>query len=121
MLELQNNTSQWFLYCHNKYWRINLSDLVYIMAKDKGAAIMFKNGKVLFSSGTLETIIKQISLSHFIRCHRSYIINLSYVRTVDIKKGLVEFIIAGEKCHIPISQTYKSQVLGSLPKLISKI
>lgn len=70
--------------------------------------------KIFMKNNTYETYLKfsdlfeMIDNNEFVQCHKSYIINLNYIKSIDNN-----LIIISKNLTIPISRTYKSNFLLS--------
>jgi len=95
-----------YIQSNKKNIKIVLDDVLYIESLKEYVQIHFKDRKVLFKSGI--TAFEQQLNSHFIRVHRSYIVNTDMISAFtkrDIEIGDIE---------IPIGDSYKEIVLKRL-------
>ncbi len=84
---------------------ILLRDIAYFEASNKMVAIVSKTGKRIVIRDTLEDIYEKYKGYNFCRCHRSYLINLSYVE--KYYKNML-FMRTGDK--IVVSKTYQKEL-----------
>lgn len=84
---------------------IPLSDIVYIEAMEGYVKIFRENGKCTVSRVILKNIGAQLPEKHFIRVHRSFIVNKTKIRSYN--KREIE-LTSGKK--IPIGRQYSSVI-----------
>jgi DNA-binding LytR/AlgR family response regulator len=96
------------------------SKLICIEANDNYSAVYYeKNGKI---QKTLYRItLKKIESSliiyeEFIRCHKSYIVNIDYLVKIVGNSQKSKMIIKNLDFEIPISRNFPNQILQSLKK-----
>jgi DNA-binding LytR/AlgR family response regulator len=96
------------------------SKLICIEANDNYSAVYYeKNGKV---QKTLYRItLKRIESSliiyeEFIRCHKSYIVNIDYLLKIVGNSQKSKMVIKNLDFEIPISRNFPNQILQSLKK-----
>jgi DNA-binding LytR/AlgR family response regulator len=85
-----------------KVVRICLDDILYIEGKREYAQIHLTNGKSLMPLISLRAIEEQLPPERFMRVHRSFIVSLVKITTIDHSR-----IIFEGKVNIPISDQYK--------------
>ena len=85
-----------------KIVRISINDIVYIEGKREYVSIHLLNGKSLMPLISLRVLQEQLPSDRFMRVHRSYIVNLSKIVTIDHSR-----IIFEGKADIPVSDQYK--------------
>lgn len=79
--------------------RINPDTVCYCHAEGCYTRIFLRSGRTYLLSQPLNGIEKQLSGEYFLRCHRSYLVNMKEITSVDIDKRL-----AYQKLYqIPIS------------------
>ena len=59
---------------------ILLRDILYIKSKDKFLELVTKDGTSFMVKGVLQDIHKKYEKYHLYQCHRSYVINMNYVK-----------------------------------------
>ena len=91
-----------FVKADYKVMRISLNDILYIEGMREYARIHLVNGKSLMPFIRLHSLEKQLPASRFMRVHRSYIVNLEKINTVEHSR-----IIFDGKVYIPVSERYK--------------
>lgn len=84
---------------------IPLSQIYYIEAREKKLFIRTKQEEYGFYD-TIENIEKKLP-ENFLRCHRSYIVNMSKVTAVKLSQSLIEM---QNELQVPLSRSYKKTV-----------
>lgn len=93
------------------YQRISLKDILFLQSEHVYVRIYLKNGEQLLERNSLGSLLGQLPATRFMRVHRSFVINL---RQVDRWTSGSLFIADFD---IPISRTYKKQVLQRLNEM----
>ncbi|MCP3927665.1 MAG: response regulator transcription factor [Bacteroidetes bacterium] len=98
-------TDEYHLFIKSEYklLRINLKDILYIESMREYVRIFFLNHKPVMSLLSLKSLEKQLPPDFFMRVHRSYIVNLERITTIERNR-----IVFG-KIYIPISEQYKEK------------
>lgn len=95
-----------YIQSNKKNIKIVLDEVLYIESLKEYVQIHFKNRKVIFKGGI--TAFEQKLDYHFVRVHRSYIVNINKITAYtksDIEIGRIE---------IPIGDSYKDRVLKKI-------
>jgi DNA-binding LytR/AlgR family response regulator len=58
---------------------VNCSDILYLESRDKLLLFHLADGSVLQCYGRLEEILRELPRQFFLRCHQSFIVNLTHV------------------------------------------
>ncbi len=83
-------------------YRLFLQDVLYMEAESKKITVYDKEGNKIVIKKTLNEWEEAFKKEHFVRCHRSFIVNLNYVKAFSRK----EFeMINGAK--VPIGRKYE--------------
>ena len=91
-----------FLKSEYKIRRINFNDILYIEGlKDYIKVFVRDEEKPILSISTLKMVESKLPAKHFMRVHRSFIVNLDKIDTIERSR-----IVFG-KVYIPISEQYK--------------
>ncbi len=111
-LEAQNNDSLILSDCifvrHlNTMVKVDIKDILYIEAERNYCRIFSKNKEYLLVM-TLKDMDEKLPSKHFLRIHRSYIINISQIDEIG-----TSHIVMGKKA-IPISKSLKEELLKRL-------
>jgi len=112
LIELENaalpgiESDRQFLFLKSEYKirKINYDDILYIEGlKDYIKVYLQCEAKPVLSINTIKSIEQKLPAEHFMRIHRSFIINLSKIKTIE--RGRIVF---GENL-IPVSQPYEEK------------
>lgn len=87
-----------------KLVRINFNDILYAEGVKDYVKIYLKDGSSIKSLACLRNLIDFLPSPQFLRVHRSFIVNIDNMKTIDRSRFVV-----GDK-FIPISDTYKEQL-----------
>jgi len=100
--QIEANNEFLFLKSEYKIRRINFNDILYIEGLKDYIKVYVKNEeKPILSISTLKMVESKLPLQHFMRVHRSFIVNLDKIDTIERSR-----IVFG-KVYIPISDQYK--------------
>ena len=91
----------------NSMVKVNIKDIFYIEA-ERNYCRIFSNNKEYLLVMTLKEMDKKLPARHFLRIHRSYIINISQITEIA-----TSHIVIGRKA-IPISNSLKKELLKRL-------
>ncbi len=97
-------TNEQFLFIKSEYKirRINFADILYIEGMKDYVKIYLKNeASPVLSINSLKTLEAKLPVSDFMRVHRSYIVNLNRIETIE------RFRIVFGNVYIPVSDQYK--------------
>jgi two-component system, LytTR family, response regulator LytT len=100
--EDDENKDYLFVKSEYKIVRISLGDIIYIEGMREYVRIHLTTGKSLMPLISLRVLEEQLPSSRFMRVHRSYIVNLEKINTIDHSR-----IIFDGKVYIPVSEQYK--------------
>ena len=84
--------------CGDESVCINSEDIVYLEAFGKKTQITLKDGKEIICSCGLSAVAEKLN-SGFISCHRSYVVNIGYIRSISKTEITLD---SGQK--IPLSR-----------------
>jgi two-component system, LytTR family, response regulator len=87
---------------------INTSDIVYIEGIGDYIKIHLDEGVSLKTLMTLKTIEEELPKNQFIRVHRSFIVNIQKVKTIERQR------IVFDRVRIPVSDSYKEAFFRTL-------
>lgn len=93
---------------------INLSELLYIEARDKALFVITRSKEKYKFYGQMKHIEAQLATFNFIRCHRSYLINIQYLKEVNQRNNCGEVVLMfsdQSTISIPISVRKKRDII----------
>jgi DNA-binding LytR/AlgR family response regulator len=96
------NTEYLFVKSDYKMARISVRDIIYIEGMREYVRIHLDNGKPLMPLISLRLLEEQLPSDKFMRVHRSYIVNLEKILSVEHNR-----IVLSGKVYIPVSEQYK--------------
>ena len=109
--QIEANKEFLFLKSEYKIRRINFNDILYIEGlKDYIKVFVINEDKPILSISTLKMVESKLPIQHFMRVHRSFIVNLNKVNTIERSR-----IVFG-KVYIPISEQYKDSFQSFLDR-----
>lgn len=111
MSNIEANNEFLFLKSDYKIKRINFNDILYVEGlKDYVKVFVANDTKPILSITTLKLLESKLPESKFMRIHRSYIVNLEKINTIDRSR-----IVFGKE-YIPVSDQYKEKFQAFLDK-----
>ncbi len=100
---IETNNNFLFLKSEYKIRRINFNDILYIEGlKDYIKVFLQHQSKPILSLSSLKALETKLPISNFMRVHRSFIVNLDKIDTIERSR-----IVFG-KVYIPVSEQYKT-------------
>jgi DNA-binding LytR/AlgR family response regulator len=108
---LTTNTLDDFIFVKSEYEKIkiNIQSIKYIQGlKDYIKIYSTSSNRAILTLSSFKDIMDKLPQSHFIRIHRSYIVNIGYIDALQKTKVVMD------KIKIPIGETYKEEVLERL-------
>jgi len=104
--EVQVESNEQFLYIKSEYkiLRISYSDIKYIEGMREYVRIHLVNQKPVMSLISMKRMEDALPQSRFMRVHRSYIINLEKITTIERNR-----IIFDGDVYIPVSEQYNQK------------
>lgn len=109
--EISSNNEFLFLKSEYKIRRINFNDIIYVEGlKDYIKVYVQNQDKPIMSLNSMKSIEEKLPSDKFMRVHRSYIVNLERIETVERSR-----IVFG-KIYIPVSDQYKDDFQAFLNK-----
>ncbi len=108
---IEANSELLFLKSEYKIRRINFNDILYIEGlKDYIKVFLANEPKPILSLNTLKSLESKLPATKFMRVHRSFIVNLDRIQTVE------RFRIVFGKEYIPVGDQYKEKFQEFLDK-----
>ncbi|MEM9142779.1 MAG: LytTR family DNA-binding domain-containing protein, partial [Bacteroidota bacterium] len=102
--ELQSDDDFLFIKSEYRILRVKLSDIKYIEGMREYLRIHMQSEEPIMTLMSMKKMEEYLPKSNFMRVHRSYIVGLDKVKTVERNR-----IVFDEGIYIPISEKYKSQ------------
>src|SRR5690606_5124441 len=100
-----------FVKSEYKYLHILYDDILYIEGlKDYVKIYTQDNPKPILSLISLKQLEEDLPFGNFIRVHRSYIINIDKISSINKNRIVID------KKQIPIGETYKKQFMSLIEK-----
>lgn len=94
-----------FVRCSGKFEKIILDDILYIEGLKDYVKIVVENSKQnLITAMNVKTISEKLPPQQFIRTHRSYLVNVNKIRSIDKDSVMLP------DTTIPLGETYKEAV-----------
>ncbi|WP_421920984.1 LytR/AlgR family response regulator transcription factor [Marinifilum sp.] len=104
-LDLLNNCL--FLKKNNLFERVDLDEIYWCKAESNYTLIHTEKGEYIYSM-VLKKIEEKLTSSHFLRVHRSYLVNLSKIDGFEGKMIIID------NTHIPVTKCYREKVFDLL-------
>ncbi len=109
--EIEANNKFLFLKSEYKIKRINFNDILYIEGLKDYIKVYVQNElRPILSLNSLKTLETKLPANRFMRVHRSFIVNLEKIDTIERSR-----IVFG-KVYIPVSDQYKEKFQKFLDK-----
>ncbi|HEY8362455.1 MAG TPA: LytTR family DNA-binding domain-containing protein [Tissierellaceae bacterium] len=104
------SSSHWIsVYYNNRLIPIESKDIIYITVEDKNTVIVTEKGK-FETHYTLSELMEKLDPDIFFRCHKSYIVNLKYIESIEPWFNATYNInLKSVKEVIPVSRSYSKQ------------
>ena len=102
--EIYNDDRIMFIKSEYKLLRVCLDDILYVEGLKDYVRICLKNGEKIMSLMSMKKLEDYLPRPEFLRTHRSYIVHMPEVRSID------RFRIVFGDIFIPISDNYKEEV-----------
>ena len=94
-----------FIKCESRYEKIWFDDILYIQALQNYVTIYTAKGKYI-TLLPLKTIEEKLDPQAFIRVHKSYVVSISKIDSIDNSEININSI------RIPVSRNYQPEVIG---------
>ncbi len=109
--KLESNDEFLFIKSEYKLLRVNLNDIQFIEGMKEYVRIHIIGQKPIMTLLSMKSLEEKLPTEKFMRVHRSYIVNLEKVTTVERMT-----IVFDDKNRIPISDNYKEKFQAFLDK-----
>ncbi|PKQ62302.1 DNA-binding response regulator [Labilibaculum filiforme] len=100
---LQANSDHLFIKSEYKIIRIEIENILYIEGMREYVRIHLENAKPLMTLISMKKIEEKLPSSSFMRVHRSYIVNLKKIATIERNRIIFNDV------YIPVSDQYKEK------------
>jgi two-component system LytT family response regulator len=91
---------------------VNNDDILYCKSEGNYTHVVMKEGKVHLVSKSIKSLFNMMSKKHFLRVHKSYVVNTKYI--IEYIRGDGGEILMSNKKNIPVSRAHKTELLESL-------
>ncbi|HSN08467.1 MAG TPA: LytTR family DNA-binding domain-containing protein [Hanamia sp.] len=96
-----------FIKTEGKFIRLNYQDILYIESLGDYVKY-FTDSKFYLTHSTLKAVEEKMKTKHFMKVHRSYIVNLNKIKDIQDNSILIQGKV------IPISKSMKPEVMGRI-------
>ncbi len=100
-----NNDAVIILISNHKIHRVPISTILYIESLGEYVSYFLKGGERLIVLNSLKKVEKELIIHQFIRIHRSYIVPIHLIQTLEGNKLKVGDL------YLPIGRSYKEQLM----------
>ncbi len=100
--KIESNNEFLFIKSDYKVLRINLADIKYIESMSEYLRINIENQQPVMTLMSMKKMEKYLPESTFMRVHRSFMVNLNKITTVERNR-----IVFDKDIYIPVSEQYK--------------
>ncbi len=107
------NTEFIFVKADKKLIKVNFDEIVYIEGLKDYVIIHTPNGRIV-TLQTMKSLDEKLPSDKLIRAHRSYIVNLDQINS--IQGSMIEVMIKGQARQIPIGSNYKNEIEAMVEK-----
>jgi len=101
-ITVQDSAGEFFVKSDGKIIRISLEKITYIESMSEYVRIHFDEGKSIMTLMSMKNLETSLPENDFMRVHRSYIVNLNKVKTIERNR-----IVFDKETYIPVSDQYK--------------
>jgi two-component system LytT family response regulator len=99
---LQFNNEQLLIILNNITDIVDQNMILYLKATDNYTNVYLRDNSFFLVSKTLKTIESQLNQDYFYRCHKSFTVNLSYIKQIYTRDTI--YLIISDCIKIPISK-----------------
>ncbi|SDW19589.1 two component transcriptional regulator, LytTR family [Lutibacter oricola] len=101
--EIKSNDDFLFIKSEYKIVRVKIEDIKYVEGMREYIRIHLVNEKPIMTLLSMKAMEKQLENKNFMRVHRSYIVNLNKISTIERNR------IVFDKVYIPVSEQHKEK------------
>lgn len=102
-----------FIKVREKLEKVRFDEILYAKADDRYSELHTTAGRKFVVRMALSQLEEKLPVRQFARTHRSFLINLNQIQSVDLQENM---ILVSDK-SIPMSKGYRDQVLERLEQL----
>ncbi len=102
-----------FIKVREKLEKVRFDEILYAEADDRYSELYTTAGRRFVVRMALSQLEEKLPVRQFARTHRSFLINLNQIQSVDLQENFIQ--IKGKS--IPLSKGYRGQVLERLEQL----
>jgi len=107
------NSNRILLHSKNAIEVVSQEELIYLQADSNYCNVFVKDGKRIMVTKTLNELEKLLDTDQFIRIHRSYTVNINYIKKISTEDGAYDVILQdGQK--LPVSRRKKDSLFEKL-------
>jgi DNA-binding LytR/AlgR family response regulator len=106
-----NDANEIFIKRGSALVKLKIKDIIYVEALENYITLNTKNEKFTIHF-TMKAIEYQLPSNTFIRVHRSFIVNIRFIKA--IKENSLDLIIGNEIRDIPIGQSFKEPLINRI-------
>jgi len=107
------NSNRILLHAKNAIEVVNQNELIYLQADSNYCNVFVKGGKRIMVTKTLNELEKLIDQDVFIRIHRSYTVNINFIKKISTEDGAYDVILEDGK-KLPVSRRKKDSLFEKL-------
>ena len=96
----------------DKIVMVDNHEILYCQSEGNYTHVIMKEGKKHLVSKKIKSIIDLMPKQHFLRVHKSYVVNIDYI--LEYIRGDGGELIMSDKKNIPVSRTHKAELLDIL-------
>ncbi|ABR49685.1 two component transcriptional regulator, LytTR family [Alkaliphilus metalliredigens QYMF] len=114
-LASSNNDEQYLTFQMKGYiLKIFIKDIVYIEVYKKNCTIYTSNDSYLVKKMPLSKIYEMLSPGEFIQCHRSFLVNIHYIKEMKKTDNIWVITFLNHSETVMLGETFKDNVISKL-------
>lgn len=86
-----------------------MANIVYVQAAGNYVGVVMASGETIHTKETISHIAERLPHHLFVRIHRSYIVNVRYIREIKSRQNNYDFTLSGD-IHLLSGTTYRKFV-----------
>lgn len=100
-----------FVKAEGKIEKIKLESIIYIEGAKDYVFIHLEGGRVIHFLSTMKDLEAKLTANKFIRCHRSYFVNLNKISNLEDGNNIIRIDNGETSKLIPVGKQYKAKVM----------